>query len=238
MRGWQLADIVLNLPFGAAANEADPPHLLGERKRAALCGVAEVVVGVRLGARRLVAGFGRQQRCREAGDHSRELVDVGGIAANAAHHQVAPSPAGASALPGLPARRVGGAFLLQFDCSRDVGGVVVGLVRVARLSAHERPLRAHEVRAWRRFMGLLVGDRNRRHSGRSQPLTPAVAGPREAGFAATRARTMTCVEQAGIAEAVTISGPLLPEYVCAGPALVAVLDSRRSAGPGALSNGC
>jgi hypothetical protein len=42
--------------------------------------------------------------------------------------------------------------------------------------------------------GLLVGDRNRRHSGHSQPLTPAVTGLREAGFAATRARTLTCVE--------------------------------------------
>lgn len=191
---------MLDRPFESLASGFVLLRSLRKREWAASCRVAAVVAvaGVRsawLGGQRLFAGFGLQQVGCEAGDHPRELVHVRWIAADAAHHHVAHSSARANAPSGLPVRRVDGAsLLLLVSRRRNVGAVVVGLVRVARLSAHERPLRAHEARGWRRFTGLLVGDRNRRHSGRSQPLTPAVAGPREAGFAATRARTMTCVE--------------------------------------------
>ncbi|WP_041759331.1 MULTISPECIES: hypothetical protein [Pseudonocardiaceae] len=191
--------IVLDRPFESMACGFDLLRSLRKRECAASCRVAAVVAVVDarsawLGGQRLFAGFGLHQVSCEAGDHTRELVHVGWIAADAAHHHIAHGSARANASSGLPVRRTDGAFLLLVGRSRNVGAVVVGLVRGARLSAHERPLRAHEVRGWRGFMGLLVGDRNRRHSGHSQPPTPAVAGPREAGFAATRARTMTCVE--------------------------------------------
>lgn len=191
---------MVNLPFESLASGFDPLSSLRERERATSCRVAAVigVAGVRgawLGGQCLLAGFGLRQVCREAGDHPRELAHVGRIAANTAHHHVAHSSARANAPSGLPARRTDRAsLLLLVGRSRNVGAVVIGLIGVARLSAHERPLRAREARGWRRFTGLLVGDRNRRHSGHSQLPTPAVADPCEAGFAAMRARTMTCVE--------------------------------------------
>jgi hypothetical protein len=137
--------IVLNLPFEPLTSGFDPRRLLGKRERAASCRIAAVIAvagtrGVRLGGRGLPAGFVCQHVGREACDHPRELADIGGIAANAAHHQVASSPARANAPSGLSARPATEGFaLLVFGRSRDVGTVVIGVFGVARLSAHERP---------------------------------------------------------------------------------------------------